>query len=100
MLGELKAWAGEGGFRRQHLGETAAGRNLDPSNAGRGKNAQLEGDTGFQEEKTATSGPCSPTRTASFRSPGVEPLNGHPRGGTHREPGLGRVGFAGELAAA
>lgn len=94
---------GIGGFRSRRLKETAAGRDLDPSSADHGESALSEGDTGFQEAKTATSGPCSRRRAASSRSPSAESLGREfrarePRGA--RACRLRRVRLAGEAAPA
>lgn len=51
-----------GDFGSHRLKGATAGRHPDPSSPGHGKNDRSEGDTGFQEAKTATSGPCSASR--------------------------------------
>lgn len=61
--GEVGGGEGRGGFRSQRLNGATAGRHPDPSSPGHGKIDRSEGDTGFQEAKTATSGPCSAPRT-------------------------------------
>lgn len=72
-----------GDFRSQRLNVATAGRHLDLSTAGRGKNGQSEGDTGLQEAKALTSGLCS----ASSHHPSC--LFPEPR---CRAPGMGTPG--------
>lgn len=89
-------------FRSPRPNGAAAGRRPDLGSPHHGKNDRSEGDPGFQEAKTATSGPCSASRlpiprppppapppvAACSRSLGVEPRDGVPRRTTRQELGL------------
>lgn len=66
MSGEPWGWR----FQKPVFEGTATGRNLDPSSGGHGESAQPEGDTGFQGEKRASSGPGILVRKPRCGAPG------------------------------